>query len=109
MTTLITRDGSIFCFKTDIERHEWEKNFPQDGIYAKNINNKEFFVLSDCHGDLFNTIDSTYRRQMKDTTRGKLKFNLIKCTKRCYDNYTRFLRTKNLVDFHCAKRSFING
>lgn len=101
MIIITDKTGGIHQFDNDNI-----SNFNPNDVYAKKSSNGCFVLASD-EGDLFNILDSTYYRLEKDKDKGKLKFHLRKCSEECYNNYSRFLRTKNLVDFHCARRSFV--
>lgn len=67
------------------------------------------FILASTEGVVFNPNDIGMDRFGKDDIRGGPLFKLQKCTKKCYESYKQFLRTKNKTHLIVAERRFLNG
>lgn len=78
-------------------------------IFAKKLSNT-YYVLASRDGNLYNPMRLGIESlKTKDKKRGGKLYNLMNCSKQCYNMYTTFLRSKNLTHFIIAERSFLNG
>lgn len=68
---------------------------------------KSHYVLVSNDGELFNPLEKNHNRLKKDKERGCKFFNLSKCTKKCYEYYLSFLKSKNRVSLTIAQRSYL--
>lgn len=87
-------------------------NMPDSALLTKCIksnNENQFFILVSGDLEVFNPLDSSHIRMQKDYERGGLKYKLKRCKEQTYNEYVRFLHSKNRVDYVCAQRSYING
>ena len=59
-------------------------------------------VMASNEGDLFDPLDE------RDRKRSGMFWRLQKCSRKCYDQYTIFLRSKNRTPYILAQRRFRN-
>jgi hypothetical protein len=82
--------------------------FPDDEVAARDCGLGCRYVKATAEGDLFNP-EHEDKLDQKDRERGGQRFRFQKCGAECFARYTRFLRTRQRVDYTVAQREFING
>lgn len=96
MTILVDKNGTPYEDKTDIDTVAAKREY---GLY---------YVLVSNDGDLFNPNITGINAHKKDLDRGRKFWNLQKCSRECYDQYTAFLRSKNNTHYLIAQRRYRN-
>lgn len=80
---------------------------PAFNILAK-WSGDRYLVLASNEGDLFNPLDVNVNIKKVDKERGGRFWRLKTCSQKCYQQYTIFLRSRNLTPYLLAQRSFRN-
>lgn len=68
-----------------------------------------FQVMSTDNGELFDPHNATANIHKRDNQRGGFLYSLHKCSQTCWENYVRFLKTRNRRNLNVAQRRFIDG
>lgn len=97
---LIDIDGTPHIVDNDTE-----KTFD---VLAKSTQNR-FFVMSSGDRDLFNPLDTSINIFKRDFERGEKFWQLRSCSKKCYEQYIIFLRSKSKTPYVLAQRRLRNG
>jgi len=88
--------------------HMYEQGeIPSFKVFAR-CSKQRWLVMASNEGDLFNPNEINDNLNRKDRERGGDFFKLQKCSKECYEQYTTFLRSKNLTHYLIAQRRFRN-
>ncbi len=77
-------------------------------IMAKKCGSTRYLVVASNDGDLFNPQDTSNNIHKRDRERGGWFWRLQSCSAECYQQYTTFLRSKNLTPYVVAQRRFRN-
>ena len=69
---------------------------------------ERYLVLASNENDLFNPLDIKVKINQHDNQRGCPFWNLVTCSRECYEHYTSFLRSRNRTPFLIAQRRVWN-
>lgn len=75
---------------------------------AREYGDGRYELLARADGVLFNPVDHPEIPRAKDPERGEAVFCLRACSRRAFDAYTQFLRSKNEVHRLIAQREFLD-
>lgn len=80
---------------------------PDFDILARQLGSRYSVLVSD-EGNLFDPLKSSNNINEQNKERGGLFWKLRTCGRKCYQNYTTFLRSKHRTPYIFAQRRFSN-
>lgn len=81
---------------------------PSSEIAARALADDRWQVPARADGTLFNPVEQPTVPQTRDRERGQPLYKLRRCSRRVFDQYTQFLRSKNRVHLVIAQREFLD-
>ena len=81
---------------------------PRDQIAARALASGRCEVLARADGTLFDPVEYPTVPQGWDRERGRRLFALRRCSRRVFDQYTQYLRSKNRAHLVIAQREFLD-
>jgi len=106
---LIDKNGTPHMWDTDTTKNS--PLGPREVVAQKLcLVEPRFYVLASKSGDLFNPYEPGISINKKDIQGiDRFYYILRKCSFRCYESYTVFLRSKNRTHLILSQRSFLDG